>query len=36
VNTDPYGEGWFAVIEASDTSQLDALLTAAGYEASVS
>jgi glycine cleavage system H protein len=36
VNADPYGEGWFAVIEASDTSQLDALLTAAGYEASVS
>lgn len=36
VNSDPYGEGWFAVIEASDTSELDALLTAAGYEASVS
>jgi glycine cleavage system H protein len=36
VNTDPYGEGWFAVIEASDTSELDALLTAEGYEASVS
>ena len=36
VNSDPYGEGWFAVIEASDASELDALLTAAGYEASVS
>ena len=36
VNSDPYGEGWFAVIEASDTSDLDALLTAEGYEASVS
>jgi glycine cleavage system H protein len=36
VNTDPYGEGWFAVIEASDASELDALLTAEGYEASVS
>jgi glycine cleavage system H protein len=36
VNTDPYGEGWFAVIEASDTSELDALLTAEGYRASVS
>ncbi|MCL1601742.1 MAG: glycine cleavage system protein GcvH [Actinomycetia bacterium] len=36
VNTDPYGEGWFAVIEASDPSELEALLTAAGYEASVS
>lgn len=35
VNADPYGEGWFAVIDASDASELDALLTAAGYEASV-
>jgi glycine cleavage system H protein len=35
VNADPYGDGWFAVIEASDTSELDTLLTAAGYEASV-
>lgn len=36
VNNDPYGDGWFAVIEASDPSELDALLTATGYEASVS
>lgn len=36
VNSDPYGEGWFAVIEASDVSKLDMLLTAEGYEASVS
>jgi glycine cleavage system H protein len=36
VNTDPYGEGWFAVIDASDTSELDTLLTATAYEASVS
>jgi glycine cleavage system H protein len=36
VNTDPYGEGWFAVIEASDTPELDTLLTATAYEASVS
>ncbi len=36
VNSDPYGEGWFAVIEASEPSQLDNLLTAAGYESSVS
>lgn len=36
VNSAPYGDGWFAVIEASDTSELDALLTAGGYEASVS
>lgn len=36
VNTDPYGDGWFALIKATDISQLDGLLTAAGYEASVS
>ena len=35
VNTDPYGDGWFAVIDASDTSELDTLLTATAYEASV-
>jgi glycine cleavage system H protein len=33
VNRDPYGEGWFAVIDASDLSQLDALMDAATYEA---
>ena len=36
VNSDPYGEGWFAVIEASDPTDIDALLTAEAYEASVS
>lgn len=36
VNSDPYGEGWFAVIAASDTSELDNLMSAQGYEASVS
>ena len=36
VNSDPYGEGWFAVIAASDPSELDNLLSAQGYEASVS
>lgn len=36
VNSDPYGEGWFAVIEASDPTQLEHLLTAAGYESFVS
>jgi glycine cleavage system H protein len=36
VNSDPYGEGWFAVIEASDPAQLANLLTAAGYESFVS
>lgn len=36
VNSDPYGEGWFAIIEASDPTQLEHLLTAAGYESFVS
>jgi glycine cleavage system H protein len=36
VNSDPYGEGWFVVIEASDITTLDGLLTAEAYEASVS
>ncbi len=35
VNTDPYGEGWFVIIEASDLSELDGLKDAAAYEASV-
>jgi glycine cleavage system H protein len=33
LNEDPYGEGWICVIEPEDTSQLDALLDAAGYQA---
>ena len=33
VNSDPYGEGWFAIIEATDLSELDALKDAAAYEA---
>jgi glycine cleavage system H protein len=36
VNSDPYGDGWFAVIETPDFTALDALLTAEAYEASVS
>ena len=36
VNSDPYGDGWFALIEASDPSELDNLLTAEAYEATVS
>lgn len=32
VNTDPYGEGWFAVIEATDLSELASLKDAATYE----
>lgn len=35
VNTDPYGDGWFVVIEATDTAQLENLRTAAEYEASL-
>lgn len=35
VNADPYGDGWFAVIKASDISELDTLMTAEGYESSV-
>ena len=31
LNEDPYGEGWICVIEASDTTSLDALLDAEGY-----
>ncbi len=33
VNEDPYGEGWIAVIEPSDASEVDALLDAAAYRA---
>jgi len=36
VNTDPYGDGWFALIKATDVSRLEGLLTAEGYKASVS
>ena len=35
VNEEPYGEGWIVAIEASDASELDALLDAAGYRAFV-
>ncbi len=33
VNTDPYGEGWFALIEATDLAELDSLQDATAYEA---
>lgn len=32
LNSDPYGEGWIAVIELADPSQLDGLMTASQYE----
>ncbi len=31
INQDPYGEGWIAVFEASDESELDALMNADAY-----
>ncbi len=31
VNSDPYGDGWFVVIDASDTGVLDDLLDADAY-----
>jgi glycine cleavage system H protein len=35
VNQSPYGDGWIAVIEISDTAQLDGLLDASAYRAFV-
>lgn len=35
VNTDPYGEGWMIKIRMTDPAELDALLSAEGYEALV-
>jgi glycine cleavage system H protein len=35
VNEDPYGEGWIAVIEPSDASEVEQLLDAAAYRALV-
>ena len=32
VNTDPYGEGWFAEIEMTDASEFDALMDLAAYQ----
>ena len=33
VNSDPYGEGWFLLLEPDDPGPLDALLDAAAYRA---
>jgi glycine cleavage system H protein len=33
VNADPYGKGWMVVIELSDESEVEKLMTAAQYEA---
>ena len=35
VNDDPYGQGWLIKVRLSDTGELDALLDAAAYEASL-
>ncbi|MBR6813060.1 MAG: glycine cleavage system protein GcvH [Tidjanibacter sp.] len=35
VNTDPYGEGWMVKIRMTDPAELEALLSAEGYEALV-
>ncbi len=35
LNTDPYGDGWIAVIEPSDASEMEALLTAEAYKAHI-
>ena len=36
INEDPYGEGWIAVIEASDPSELEELMTAEEYSKEIS
>ncbi len=35
VNKDPYGEGWIIKVKISDASELDALLDADAYKASL-
>ena len=35
VNQDPYGEGWMVLIEPTNVAELDGLLSAADYKASV-
>ncbi len=32
VNSDPYNDGWFYKLQPDDTSELDALLSAEGYQ----
>jgi glycine cleavage system H protein len=36
INADPYGDGWLIKVRVSDPAEQDALLDAAGYEASLS
>lgn len=35
VNSDPYGDGWFCVIEVGDPSELDNLMDQAAYAATL-
>jgi glycine cleavage system H protein len=35
INEDPYGEGWLIKVKLSDPAEQDALLDAAGYEATL-
>lgn len=35
INTDPYGNGWILKVEISDASDLDNLMDAEGYQASI-
>ncbi len=35
INNSPYGNGWMIVVELTDPSELDALMDAAAYEASI-
>lgn len=35
INEDPYGNGWIVEVELTDSSELDQLLDAAAYEASL-
>jgi glycine cleavage system H protein len=35
VNNDPYGKGWIIKISVKDASELDKLMDAAAYEASL-
>jgi glycine cleavage system H protein len=32
VNKDPHGDGWYCTLKLADTSELDGLMDAAGYE----
>ena len=36
LNKDPYGQGWIAVVELSDPTEIDSLMTASQYDAFLS